>query len=1119
MELPKGLDNTYARILHQAEQKSGPLLNLFLNCLKWVTHSRKKLRLYELRDAIVKIDTFVDVSGLQRQREKYTMADIMDTCCGLLVSEEKYKWNHLNGWSFVRPVHYSLVEFLATNPIVARSNFSILQDPVAVNEELAMVCCHHLRHLCLTEGPASTFDELRLRLAGRNLPFAWYCARYFDSHASEALNTPRLGQHLQSVLKMDNICLAALAQLRHMRKPNLEVDFECFDWEVNSRTIIETSMLTKIPYIQDDRSWKDLALHPNALHQACADGNSDQVRHLLDMGLEPDEPNSSGETPFQVAIFRQHLGVVQLLLEAGVDVNRTWGDKETALEVVSAIGHAPLLTLLLENGAKGIEDDRTFSKALENTVWPKREESARILLLQGARPTKAILFDAAEHGMAEVVEAGLRSGIDPNGEIWQEPEPEEPRPDHYNVKVMYSGRDTRPLYCASRWGWTDVVKVLLDHGADVNLVGGYYGTALQAASLSGRLDIVRLLLRHGACVNQAVGSYGTALSAAAFNGQDQVVRLLLGAGANVNTPGGRFGYSLVASAAFDENGDSSRIVGGSERIGVPSAPKLRIERGKQNVAEQLIMAGANVPVQGAAALSEAAEQGNKVLVDLLLAHGARFDSAGLDKAIRTSNAGLAKMAIQNGADPNKPDERGYTPLYNAVGSCNGDLVEVLIKGGADPNLSTSCGPWSATSRCLHDACNAGCLPMVKILLDNGADPNVFGTIHAGQQPRFGGGYGSQLARGSALHAVCSGGSMSDEKEDQWNSRAAIVSVLLENGAQLDQVDDRGWTALEIACSRKHPDPGAYKIASTLANAGADIFVSSSTHSGPLEAAARHGFSEIVDLLFRKGANNEVHTQSALQVAAEYGHNEIVTYLINAGVDVRVPRGLSKFVRENEKPIHSAARDGRCDLVKILMDAGARLDDQGHYGTVYETVLVGIRIDNYNFYTDGFRELIRLLRSERASEPTAARHYGFLCNGPQCSGPGKDAFYRWLQLRDAKPDAWIYGTRFECSECEDFNLCSGCNDIFIGQRSASVDQNKPSGFPSSSNNDSSDESLGNEEVDRSKMQHKAHHETKRFDCRQEPDTGIAYCDDDEYRAHWEADSLGIEKLELGVLWTG
>lgn len=1097
----------------------------------WATRARKQLRLYELRDAVVTDDNFTDMSGLEKQRERYTMADIMDTCRGLLVSEDKNDVNHRGGWAFVRPVHFSLVEFLRKDSSVALPNFTILRDPIAVEFELANTCLQHLRHVCLAKGPASSFKELLIRLAGKNQPFAWYCAKFFDFHAAEA-KTQRLKQGLESLLTMDGSCLAALAQLRHMRKPNLEVDFKCFDWDINSRTIVETSRLSQIPYIQDDSRWKALTLHPNSLHQACAEGNLSQVKYLLGMVSDPDVPNSSGQTPFHIAVFRQNLDVVQILLEAGADVNQICRYEETALEMASYIGHAPLLNLLLDNGARGLENDCTFRQALGNATWPKRENAVRLLLSHGAIPTKGLFFDAAKYGMPMVVEAGLLLGYDPNGEAfeaYQDTHPEEPPPDDPSSEAQESSddteeenrEDTRPLYCASRWGWTDVVKVLLDHGADVNLIGGSMGTALQAAALGGRLEIVQLLLSHGAkdSINQAVGSHGTALSAAASNGQDLVVRELLAAGACVNTPGGQFGCPLVASVEFDESTVSSGSLQSEGTLFVNLTINLTIEVGEHNVTEQLIEAGANIIDQGPAALSKAAEKGHKKLVDLLLAHGAQFDPAGLSKAIWTRNADIAKIVIGRGADPNKLDDEGCSPLLKAVIGGNVGLVQVLIEGGANPNLSArphetrygATSSWSTVTRGLHAACADGNLSIVKFLLRNGADPNLPGTITAGDQGRFGGGYGYGPAQGSALLAACTGGTGKHHaSKNPSTDRAEIVSLLLERGAKIDQVDERGWTALERACSLMQSDPDAYEIASILVDAGADISASSSTHSGPLEAAARHGHLNMVELLLNKGVNDERQRQSALQVAAEYGRAEIVRLLINAGVDVGVPRGSSSFVRENDKPIHSAARRGDYSLVRMLIGAGARLDDKGHDGTVYETTLVGLRL---NREYGSFAELMGLLRSERQEEPSATCHYGFLCNGPQCSGPGERAVSRWVQRRDAKPDAWIRGTRYECCECEDFNLCSGCNDIF-GQEDTSADRNRPSSNRSS-NTPGGGSQVGGSQLE---MQHNARHKTKRFDIRDEPDTGVVQREDDEYTAYRKADALVAERLEMGMLWT-
>jgi ankyrin repeat protein len=76
-----------------------------------------------------------------------------------------------------------------------------------------------------------------------------------------------------------------------------------------------------------------------------------------------------------------------------------------------------------------------------------------------------------------------------------------------------------------------VVKMLLDKGADVNVQGGFYGNALQAASYGGHEQVVKMLLDRDADVNAQGGEYSNALYAASFRGHEQVVKMLLDAGA------------------------------------------------------------------------------------------------------------------------------------------------------------------------------------------------------------------------------------------------------------------------------------------------------------------------------------------------------------------------------------------------------------------------------------------------------------------------------------------------------------------------------------------------------------------------------------------------------------
>ncbi|KAF8430347.1 hypothetical protein EV426DRAFT_581116 [Tirmania nivea] len=97
-----------------------------------------------------------------------------------------------------------------------------------------------------------------------------------------------------------------------------------------------------------------------------------------------------------------------------------------------------------------------------------------------------------------------------------------------------------------------IVTLLLDRGADVNTVGGTYGTALGVAAYIENERIVTLLLGRGADVNTVGGTYGTALGAAAYQGNERIVTLLLARGADVNTVYSKYG-TILGHAIYQGN--------------------------------------------------------------------------------------------------------------------------------------------------------------------------------------------------------------------------------------------------------------------------------------------------------------------------------------------------------------------------------------------------------------------------------------------------------------------------------------------------------------------------------------------------------------------------------------
>ncbi|KAF7510671.1 hypothetical protein GJ744_006037 [Endocarpon pusillum] len=164
------------------------------------------------------------------------------------------------------------------------------------------------------------------------------------------------------------------------------------------------------------------------------------------------------------------------------------------------------------------------------------------------------------------------------------------------VGIMPNSADEN--MAASAEGHEQIVRLLIEKGANVNAQGGRCGSALQAASLHGYEQIVQLLIEKGANVNAQGGTYGSILQAASSGGHKQIVQLLIEKGANVNAQGGTYGSALQAASSI----------------------------GHEQIVQLLIEKGANVNAQGgwySTALRAASFGGHEQIVKMLLDAGAQ----------------------------------------------------------------------------------------------------------------------------------------------------------------------------------------------------------------------------------------------------------------------------------------------------------------------------------------------------------------------------------------------------------------------------------------------------------------------------------------------------------------
>lgn len=191
---------------------------------------------------------------------------------------------------------------------------------------------------------------------------------------------------------------------------------------------------------------------------------------------------------------REHIGVVQLLLNHGAEVNAQdrWGN--TALTIASRNGHVETVRTLLDNGADIDAHDQRGSTALIVALLRGHAKVVQRLLdrdvsINSPHGLKALGY-AAFVGSYETVQTLLDRKIDVNAEF-----------DPGFAKLRWRIPFCTALLQALDARHNDIAESLLEYGADVNArstVLGTYGVALEHAMNYGNDNMVEFLLKHGA---------------------------------------------------------------------------------------------------------------------------------------------------------------------------------------------------------------------------------------------------------------------------------------------------------------------------------------------------------------------------------------------------------------------------------------------------------------------------------------------------------------------------------------------------------------------------------------------------------------------------------------------
>ncbi|HEY3333343.1 MAG TPA: ankyrin repeat domain-containing protein [Capsulimonadaceae bacterium] len=262
------------------------------------------------------------------------------------------------------------------------------------------------------------------------------------------------------------------------------------------------------------------------IHKSIVRDDPDKLRSLLERGCDPDMCDADGAPALFTAIVYDRADAVDILLDAGADINARNQRGDIALRSALFQRRDALAQRLLTRGADIGSDEAAMladapllDSMLSQLADTDRSDAASSAVRYAAFAGSLACIDVAlKHG-------GTLDEADPQGRT--------------ALMMASLNHTSRPR--------NEMVKWLLDNGANVNANTTIGLTALGFAAMKGYTDTAELLIYSGADIGTAPGEPGNrALMCAIQTGSTDIVKLLISRG--------------VDPSGEDQNGNSPRKI-------------------------------------------------------------------------------------------------------------------------------------------------------------------------------------------------------------------------------------------------------------------------------------------------------------------------------------------------------------------------------------------------------------------------------------------------------------------------------------------------------------------------------------------------------------------------------
>ena len=474
----------------------------------------------------------------------------------------------------------------------------------------------------------------------------------------------------------------------------------------------------------------------------------------------------------------------------------------------------------------------------------------------------------------------------------------------YALSTLHSTySDTRngctPLYVASYYKCIDTVQILLEYKADTSICGYGGWSPLYIASIQGSTDIVRLLLEHGAETSLCDDRGQSPLHVASKYGHTEVVEVLMQYNAD---------YHLV-----DIDGES---------------PLFKASQsGNTHIFVSLLRYGANVSecnIRNESPLYAASREGHNEIIHILLDDEAdstvcnRRNESPLFVASQNGRACSVRTLLMHNSDSSVCDKLNRSPLYVATMNNHHNVVDVLLKNGAVATLTVTNDEGNTP---LHISSYNGNTAISELLLQYGGNSNISTCNDCGESPLF-----IASDRGNrdlvklllvygADPSICNTESVSPLLSTVVKGNVAIVSLLLDHSvSEISLCDEKGQSPLYVASSN-----GYTEIVQLLLDQGADTSLCTREKWSPLHVASHNNNVETVELLLKYGADTSIcmtDGETPLLIACGRNNTDVVDLLLKYGSESSICN------RTGESPLYIASEYNNIGVVDLLLKYGA-----------------------------------------------------------------------------------------------------------------------------------------------------------------------------------------------------